>query len=290
MSSISPSSYHQALQSCVESARLIEPRVLRLRLTQQTPNIASDPESNKNAGGFSFLQCIAAKETGETNRDPAFTLAPSSSNNNSVMKRSVSSLSKQSLEMCTESLGSETGSDDRGSDDDELLLPPLSAPAVAADSVEQGDLGKTSVSISSSRAAARQRLRNVRRSSRGCVTLPPPLSSIGGSTGVRMRSRREDGRLVVTAVSVSSPRAQFHVERSNGRLRLHLTTEYPTQDEEAGDEKTEDAKTEEEKEGGEETEEVERASGGISTRSGRCKEAGEGNRGLMNWEPFWVAT
>ncbi|CAI0400714.1 unnamed protein product [Linum tenue] len=191
------------------------------------------------------------------------------------MKRSASSLSKQSLEMCTESLGSETGSDDRGSDDDELLLlPPLSASAVAADSVEQ----------------ARQRVRNVRRSRRGCVTLPPPLSSIGGSTGVRMRSLREDGRLVVTAVSVSPPRAQFHAERSNGRLRLHLTTEYPTQDEEAGDEKTEGAKTEEEKEGGEETEEVDRASGGISTRSGRCKEAGEGNRGLMNWEPFWVAT
>ncbi|CAI0400713.1 unnamed protein product [Linum tenue] len=264
MSSISPSSYHQALQSCVESARLVEPRVLRLRLTQQTPNIASDPESNKNAGGFSFLQCIAAKETGSSN-----------SNNSSIMKRSASSLSKQSLEMCTESLGSETGSDDRGSDDDELLLlPPLSASAVAADSVEQGDLGKTSVSISSSRAAARQRVRNVRRSRRGCVTLPPPLSSIGGSTGVRMRSLREDGRLVVTAVSVSPPRAQFHAERSNGRLRLHLTTEYPTQDEEAGDEKTEGAKTEEE----------------ISTRSGRCKEAGEGNRGLMNWEPFWVAT
>ncbi|CAL1389147.1 unnamed protein product [Linum trigynum] len=115
--------------------------------------------------------------------------------------------------MSTKSLVSEIRSDDRGSDDDKLLLlPSLLSTALVADScscVEQEDLGETSVSINS-KAAARQRVRNMGRIRRGRkLTLPPPMSSIGGSTGIQMRSRREDGRLVVNHGWRDSSRRAF---------------------------------------------------------------------------------
>ncbi|CAN0830548.1 Protein FANTASTIC FOUR 3 [Linum grandiflorum] len=251
----------QGLQSFLDPPSQAEPRVLRLRFA--TP----DPEPDNAAGGgsgFSFLQCITENETvvkSESNYkdDQAVYVPPS-------MKRSASSLSKQSLEMCTESLGSETGTDEHCTIDVDEMMMISAAPSV----------GNWSERV--------EERRRTRRSSRN-VVLPPPLSSIGRSGGVQMRSRREDGRLVLTAVSVCSGGANFQAERSDGRLRLRLTTtttttDYPTQEEEEekAEEKTE---KEEEKEEGEKVE-----------MRGRCMETGDGkNRGLVNqWEQFWVAT
>nr|KYP74176.1 hypothetical protein KK1_006844 [Cajanus cajan] len=40
--------------------------------------------------------------------------------------------------------------------------------------------------------------------------------------GIKVRSHREDGRLVLEAVASSSPEPYFEAERANGRLRLRL--------------------------------------------------------------------
>ncbi|CAN1176817.1 Protein FANTASTIC FOUR 3 [Linum perenne] len=251
MSSSSTSCYQGGFQSTLAAS---EPRVLRFRFAPSSPNIIppSSDYHNHNAAaastGLSFLQCI--------------TTEPSYKNQQQIYSppaASASALSKQSLEMCTESLGSETGSDDHcSSDDDQLLL--------QSHRVDEG-FRRPQEEEEKTNASTIRRMQRRRSSGRRLQQLPPPLSS----TGVQMTSRREDGRLVLTAVEASSCRAKFHAERSNGRLKLHLTTEYyPIQQEEG---ETEDVKTEDEKT---ETEEV------VIGR-GRCnKESGDGrNRGLL---------
>ncbi|GAY40699.1 hypothetical protein CUMW_053990 [Citrus unshiu] len=125
------SSVCQGLQSCLEPL-LVEPRVLRLNLAPSKsiicPSIPASSEphnkenktntiretNNKNndfsddmksdksedTGGWSFLQCLS-KETAAAHKKEYV---------HPLVKRSASMLSEKSLEMCTESLGSETGS------------------------------------------------------------------------------------------------------------------------------------------------------------------------------------
>ncbi|CAN1131935.1 Protein FANTASTIC FOUR 3 [Linum perenne] len=263
MSSSSSSSF-------LDPTRELEPRILRLRLA--TP---PDPEPDNAGSGLSFLQCLAAKETNYRDDQSVYST-----------NRSSSSLSRQSLEMCTESLGSETGTDDHYSSDDEMiaLISPAPENLSCSVSLNPGSAPDSSSNNNDSAITSggnwTQRIEKRRRNKK--TVLPPPLTSIGRSGGVQMRSRREDGRLVLTAVSVSSSRGNFQAERSNGRLRLRLTTtDHRVEEEETEDEKTEEEKTEDGK-----TEKEEQRN-----RGGRCKEAGGGNRGLMNhpWGPFWVA-
>lgn len=126
-----------------------------------------------------------------------------------VRRGSSSLLTQKSLEVCTESLGSETGSDgfsdaDRscpGSDDD-------------AD-CEDGANG-----VAARAAPAR--------------TFPPPLPSLARRTvgSLQMRQHRRDGRLVVEAVPVLS-NTLFRAQRRGGRLLLSFAdTAAPAADEE----------------------------------------------------------
>ncbi|KAG6774472.1 hypothetical protein POTOM_021825 [Populus tomentosa] len=102
--------------------------------------------------------------------------------------------------MCTESLGSETGSEMSESSDDMAVLP------LENMNYETRETPKS---------------REARRTSRS-VSFPPPLSSISGSNNVRVMPHREGGRLVLEAVTISSCHAYLHAERTDGRLRLHL--------------------------------------------------------------------
>ncbi|KAM0914949.1 hypothetical protein ACQ4PT_011210 [Festuca glaucescens] len=126
-----------------------------------------------------------------------------------VRRGSSSLLTQKSLEVCTESLGSETGSDgfsdaDRscpGSDDD-------------AD-CEDGANG-----VAARAAPAR--------------AFPPPLPSLARRTvgSLQMRQHRLDGRLVVEAVPVLS-NTLFRAQRRGGRLLLSFAdTAAPASDEE----------------------------------------------------------
>ncbi|KAI9094205.1 hypothetical protein K1719_026787 [Acacia pycnantha] len=129
------------------------------------------------------------------------------------------SLSKKSLEICTESLGSETGSDgfssypssergeteeDKDGEEEETekeILQEHHEPE------EDFVVPKFNYSATSKKSGPR--------------SFPPPLSSLTRQDGpsVHMRSRRENGRLVLEAVSLPSQN-NFCARRQDGRLLL----------------------------------------------------------------------
>ena len=300
---MSSSSYCPGLQSCLEPVYLVEPRVLRLKLAPSKSNISRsstickpfvtnsdrDLENNKNAdtGGWSFLQSIANNTSQTTTEENDKVYVPPN------FKSSSSMLSEKSLEMCTEGLGSETGSEGSESRDGMAFL-----------SLENVD--------HETRAAPK--LRETRTTSRS-VSFPPPLSSISGSNNVRVRPHREGGRLVLEAVTVSSCHVHLHAERTDGRLRLHLMkdsspnnfdNEVQETEAEYGEEVVvqddggDDQSGDDEAAGGGDIcgEELEGINGSVGgemgmgklARPGRCKQSGSSNEGLLNWEPFWVAT
>lgn len=125
-----------------------------------------------------------------------------------LVKRTNSSLSEKSLEVCTESLGSETGSDCFSCHSD-------------------GDEEREEVEQRSEKEDVQQRSNDdpfadvhvVKYKKSPTRPLPPPLPSIAG--GLHVHSHREEGRLVLEAVSVA-PRNFFNADRQNGRLRLTL--------------------------------------------------------------------
>ncbi|XP_047939097.1 protein FAF-like, chloroplastic [Salvia hispanica] len=130
-----------------------------------------------------------------------------------MVKRSRSSMSEKSLEVCTESLGSETGSDcfsDPELGDEEELIKRREQ----QQGVDQDENLNVVVKFKKSPPP-----RN----------FPPPLPSIDGGASVQMHSRRENGRLVLEAVSVA-PRNYFHANREDGRLLLTLKNHAPAEE------------------------------------------------------------
>ncbi|KAK1432189.1 hypothetical protein QVD17_09082 [Tagetes erecta] len=104
-------------------------------------------------------------------------------------------LSQESLELCTESLGSETGSD--MSDNDTIFSAPSS-----------------SLFVTKSRRVQTRSKKELSRS------FPPPLMTISGPKMFQVTSRRVGGRLVMEAIETELGKDCLRVERSHGRLRL----------------------------------------------------------------------
>ncbi|KAI4386148.1 hypothetical protein MLD38_004107 [Melastoma candidum] len=146
-----------------------------------------------------------------------------------LVRRSSSCLSKKSLEICTESLGSETGSDfflsflptetrclsglqEDGGEKNGSLFSPAFGRMVGGHGFDAKRSSHAAAAIPRSKQAPR--------------SFPPPIPSLspaadGGS--LRMQSRRENGRLVLEAVSVP-PQTNFLARRENGRLVLEVTS------------------------------------------------------------------
>ncbi|XP_028808336.1 protein FAF-like, chloroplastic [Neltuma alba] len=158
-----------------------------------------------------------------------------------LVKRSQSSLSEKSLQICTESLGSETGSDGFSSypssetgeteedNDDEEEESEKEALQEQREPEEDFVVPKFNYSATSKKAGPR--------------SFPPPLPSLTRQDGpsVHMRSRRENGRLVLEAVSVPSQN-NFCAHRQDGRLLLtfnNLATNEEFQHDEDDDEEEE---------------------------------------------------
>ncbi|KAK1428279.1 hypothetical protein QVD17_17110 [Tagetes erecta] len=243
--------------------------------------------------GLSFLQVLDNPSKNLDQNDEVY-IHP-------MVKRSKSALSTKSLEMCTESLGSETGSEIS----DEFCV----------------------ISM-----AERERLRSIQKSK--CRSFdrkvrrnefPPPLTSISGSHGsVNVRHHREGGRLVIKAVSVSNCGTNFQAERTNGRLKLSLLRdpfvnyesgrvemesyeesvemkEYEEscevgsnedEDEEEGGETVAVAEDEEESDGWRWDMDGNRwrmAGKGELNMLTRCKEGGNQNKVFTTWRSSWVA-
>ncbi|KAI3682712.1 hypothetical protein L1987_82896 [Smallanthus sonchifolius] len=220
-----------------------------------------------------------------------------------MVKRSASALSTKSLEMCTESLGSETGSE---SGDEFCVI-----------SLEERERLR-----GIQKSKCRNFDRKVRRND-----FPPPLTSISGSHGaaVKVMQHREGGRLVIKAVSYSNCATHFQAERTNGRLKLSLLRDrfvnyeserveiknYESGRVEIGNYESGRVEIENYEEGGEKeldeeevvAEEEEEggwrwdmdgnrwrmAGKGDSKMVTRCKECGNGNKVFTNWRSSLVA-
>lgn len=136
-----------------------------------------------------------------------------------LVKKSASSLTEKSLEICTESLGSETGSDgfssypasESGDDDKETEQE-------QQERVEQSlSFAFEAMSIPKYNYVVGRKPLAQQRQQR---SFPPPIPSRGnGASSIRMQSRRDNGRLVLEAVSVPSTN-NFLAQRQNGRLVL----------------------------------------------------------------------
>ncbi|XP_073271838.1 protein FAF-like, chloroplastic [Primulina huaijiensis] len=124
-----------------------------------------------------------------------------------LVKRSSITLSEQSLDMCTECIGSETGSDGFCS---EIL----------------SDVGQEEVKELNS--VGDFHLPNSRKAM--ATPLPPPLSFISSDgASIYMRSHRKNGRLILEAVSVPS-RNCFQAHRGDGRLVLSFMDDHTPQE------------------------------------------------------------
>ncbi|KAL6506502.1 hypothetical protein OROGR_024683 [Orobanche gracilis] len=131
-----------------------------------------------------------------------------------LVKSSLSGLSEKSLEICTESLGSETGSDSLSSDCSTECLS------------ERDEVYKEKrEGLGEYQSAPFADLRVVKYRTSPGRPLPPPLPSLaGGGDGapeLHIQSRRVNGRLILEAVTVS-PKNNFHAHRRDGRLVLTL--------------------------------------------------------------------
>ncbi|PSS14620.1 Protein FANTASTIC FOUR like [Actinidia chinensis var. chinensis] len=185
---------------------------------------------------------------------------------------SSSTLSMKSLEMCTESLGSETGSEISERSDELSLISYKTENSLFKQESKSLEFSRKLISTNS---------------------FPPPLSSISGSDSFRVRPHREGGRLVIKAVTVSSSDGYFQMERVDGRLRLCLVKCNSLICEEA-EEKDDDDDDEEEDEDGVEDMEGNSENVGGEIGSGEvvgpssCKEGGRGNKERSSWGPLWV--
>lgn len=281
--------YQQGFQS-----QLNEPRALRLRLSSPNPHfsqpfglalkshlldssnaedtrIRNDDKSAASSGpdssGWSFLQSLSSGSSSSS------TKTTSSEKEKTYVQRpsSCRALSDQSLALCTENLGSESGSDVTDIDDLFSL------------DVQTKNLGETTTET----RTVKSRKRNLSPSD-----LPPPLTTMRGFQCIQMRPHREDGRLVMTATKAPPRNGCFQADRSNGRLRLSIlkdSDEFVENEEETIEpEEPEEYEEEEEEEEEEDDDEVM----GIENvqMSRRCVQGDRENRGLLNWESFCVAT
>ncbi|CAF1703514.1 hypothetical protein Bca4012_003733 [Brassica carinata] len=275
---------YQGFQSHFESQHF-EPRALRLRLSSpnnfhsSTPlkshfldssitpqdNISTTKATSKTES-WSFLESISNSSSDDKDKKtllPPYVHTPSSRR----------TLSDESLALCTESLGSETGSD--VSNDQDLFS-------------VTSELQTTETRTTTTRTSRQARKRNM------MASLPPPLTSMRGLNGIQVKSHRENGRLVMTAMK-PLPRNRCLQDRSNGCVRLailidsngHIETE--TRE---GEEETVEIMRESEEEipQYEEEEEVEVKVIKNTQRSNRCHEGDLENKGFLNWESFCVAT
>ncbi|KAG7576219.1 The fantastic four family [Arabidopsis thaliana x Arabidopsis arenosa] len=295
-------------QSYFESQHF-EPRALRLRLSSHTnPHLSTPlkshfqdssiaPQDNTttiNAASLSLSGPNPGSNSDANSGSWSFLESLSNSSSNDKEKKTLSlfqspssrrTLSDESLALCTESLGSETGSDIIHEDEDMFSI-----------SSELQTM-ETRTTSTTSKPSRQDRKRNM------MASLPPPLASMRGFDCIEVKSHRENGRLVMTATR-PPPRNCCLQDRSNGCVRLailidsddHIETE-TKEEEEVEEETIETVRNTEEEIPEYEVEGEEEKDKGIKVkgvekvqRSRRCIEGDRENRGFLNWESFCVAT
>ncbi|XP_022872272.1 protein FAF-like, chloroplastic [Olea europaea var. sylvestris] len=132
-----------------------------------------------------------------------------------LVKRSASSLSEKSLEICTESLGSETGSGCFSS------YPASEISDADEEKEDQEYEQKQQQQQQVKESNSFEDFHVVKYKNSPPRPFPPPIPSIADGNSIQIQSHRRNGRLILEAVSVP-PRNNFHVQRHNGRLVLTL--------------------------------------------------------------------
>ncbi|CAF2103016.1 hypothetical protein BRARA_E03318 [Brassica rapa] len=292
---------YQGYQSHFESQHF-EPRALRLRLSSpnnphsstplnshfldssispqdniSTSNAASlpSPAPKPSSNSESWLETISNSSSDEKDKKTLLPYVHSPS--------SRRTLSDESLALCTESLGSETGSD---------VITDQDLFSVSSELKTM----ETRTSATTSRTSRQDRKRDA------LASLPPPLTSMRGFDCIQVKSHRENGRLVMTAMK-PLPRDRCLQDRSNGCVRLafliesddHIETETKEEEETMeierdNEEEIQEYEAEEEVEEEEEKEDNEVMIIDNIQRSSRCHEGDRENRGFLTWESLCVAT
>ncbi|KAI3518370.1 hypothetical protein L1887_07023 [Cichorium endivia] len=136
-----------------------------------------------------------------------------------LVKKSASSLSEKSLKVCTESLGSETGSD-------------VFSSYPSSETGEKNRVHENQEQDEEIKEADAEEQKVVKhptclttKKSQQARSLPPPLSSLAAAhidgPSLHMHSHRVDGRLVLEAVTVPQQN-YFEAQRQAGRFLLTL--------------------------------------------------------------------
>ncbi|KAI3888214.1 hypothetical protein MKW92_017845 [Papaver armeniacum] len=133
-----------------------------------------------------------------------------------LVKQSKSCLSIKSLEICTENLGSESGSD--GYPHSDISLSDTEEEDEDIQEVEEESIEQVVSVMNYSRKSSSPS--SVRR------PFPPPLKSLSkpGGGGIQMKTHRQDGRLILEAVSVPTSTNCFNAQRRDGRLVLTFSS------------------------------------------------------------------
>ncbi|XP_074302518.1 protein FANTASTIC FOUR 3-like [Silene latifolia] len=199
---------YQNLHHCYDSNNFVESRQLSLKLNapksqsfvnSYVEDVSSKPDnepynkySSSNMFGWSGIETPSKQE------EPVY-IHP-------LVKNSASKLSQKSLEMCTESLGCETGT------------------CIMDNSVFLQSTMAKEVRKPRPMFQTKKEITHVK------LPLPPPLTTITGPNSLRVEPVRENGRLVIKAVSTPTKQPCLQAERSNGRLRLSLIRDYSSDD------------------------------------------------------------
>ncbi|KAL1543226.1 protein FANTASTIC FOUR 3-like [Salvia divinorum] len=261
-------------------ASLYEPHLaettLKLRVAAVAPPTAGD---HLELGSWGFLQNYSRESSTMVNKDCLYT-HPLSKN---------SKLSPKSLQLCTENLGSESGSD-TFSDCSSIFSasPPLSPTS------DDRRAGFTDCRQRRIPPATDKYCRKIKN-------FPPPLTTMSGASSLQVRRRSEGGRLIIDAVEGPFRNSYLHAERSDGRLKLSFTTAVCSGEEEEEEEcGAAEAAEEEIEENGtgfeSDKEELDVEMNLLENiqRFSRCKDGGShGSKGLCsNWKhsTLWVAT
>ncbi|KAI9072582.1 hypothetical protein K1719_044698 [Acacia pycnantha] len=181
-------------------------------------------------GQFDIWSSIVSQKA---NDDPSKSLPPPYVH--PLVKRSQSSLSEKSLEICTESLGSETG----------FGLPSSDPPSETGDAEEDKEeereqkvTEQTEQKVTEEDNFEVPKYNYTANSKKSPPrSFPPPLPSLARRSdgpSLHMRPRRDDGRLVLEAVSVPSQN-NFSAQRQDGRLVLTFTNQEPNKEEDAAE-------------------------------------------------------
>ncbi|KAK8601786.1 hypothetical protein V6N13_058535 [Hibiscus sabdariffa] len=137
-----------------------------------------------------------------------------------LVKRSASCLSEKSLEICTESLGSETGSDGFSSETGEMEEDKQEDHRQLLHQKQETVAPTIMPCFDGEKATIAKYNYDVGRKS-PYISFPPPIPSLSAKDGAsrHLKTHRDNGRLVIEAVSMPSLN-NFLAQRHDGRLVL----------------------------------------------------------------------